>query len=262
MYQHHIESIEKMKAYFAHTPGLIALVLGGSVAKENERPDSDLDALVILTDEAYAEKAAQGKTAETVTGYCTYEGGYFDIKYMTKDYIKAAALRGSEPTRNSFVKARVLFSSDPEIDQLVPRIGVFQTQEREDKMLSFLANCQLNHNYFIRACKAEHYLRVRAVSEILYSVYRMILQENEILFPCNRRLEETVLAAPRKPEDIVALGRKAAATLADEDLEAFINAYFDWTTWQFPTEHSVILARYVEDFEQWWYQPRPLVGEW
>ena len=28
MYQHHIESIEKMKAYFADTPGIIALVLG------------------------------------------------------------------------------------------------------------------------------------------------------------------------------------------------------------------------------------------
>ncbi len=262
MYQHHIESIEKLKAYFAGTPGIIALVLGGSVAKGNERPDSDLDALVILTDEAYAERAAQGKTAETVTGHCTYEGGYFDIKYMTKDYIKTAALRGSEPTRNSFVKARVLFSSDPEIDELVPKIGVFQTQEREDKMLSFLGTYWLNHNYFVRACKAEHYLRLRAVSEILYSVYRMILQENEILFPCNRRLEETVQAAPRKPERIVELGRKAADTLADEDLEAFAKAYFDWTTWQFPTEHSVILARYVEDFEQWWYQPRPLVGEW
>ena len=49
MYQHHLDSIEKMKEYFRPTEGIIALVLGGSVAKGNERPDSDLDALVILT---------------------------------------------------------------------------------------------------------------------------------------------------------------------------------------------------------------------
>ena len=45
---------------------MIALVLGGSVAKGNERPDSDLDALVILTPEAYEKKAESGKTAECV----------------------------------------------------------------------------------------------------------------------------------------------------------------------------------------------------
>ena len=42
MYQHHLDSIEKMKEYFRPTEGIIALVLGGSVAKGNERPDSDL----------------------------------------------------------------------------------------------------------------------------------------------------------------------------------------------------------------------------
>ena len=59
MYQHHLDSIEKMKEYFRPTEGIIALVLGGSVAKGNERPDSDLDALVILTPEAYDKKLAE-----------------------------------------------------------------------------------------------------------------------------------------------------------------------------------------------------------
>ena len=196
MYQHHLDSIEKMKEYFRPTEGIIALVLGGSVAKGNERPDSDLDALVILTPEAYAKKLAEGRTAECVFGHCTYEGGYFDVKYMTKDYIQAAAQHGSEPTRNSFVGARVLFSSDPEVAEILPKIGVFPLWEREDKMLSFYGNYRLNCGYFLKGCKAEGYLRLLSVGQVVYSVYRMILQENEMLFPCNRRLEETVEAAP------------------------------------------------------------------
>lgn len=166
-----------------------------------------MDALVILTPEAYAKKLAEGRTAECVFGHCTYEGGYFDVKYMTKDYIQAAAQHGSEPTRNSFVGARVLFSSDPEVAEILPKIGVFPLWEREDKMLSFYGNYRLNCGYFLKGCKAEGYLRLLSVGQVVYSVYRMILQENEMLFPCNRRLEETVEAAPRKPEGIVELGR-------------------------------------------------------
>ena len=53
MYQHHIESIENLIQYFTGKKEVIALIFGGSVAKGCERPDSDLDAMVVLTEEAY-----------------------------------------------------------------------------------------------------------------------------------------------------------------------------------------------------------------
>ena len=261
MHQHHIDSIEKMKQYYYGKEGVIALVLGGSVAKGNERPDSDLDGMIIVTDEEYEKRKAMGKTAEVITGECTYEGGYFDMKYMTKDYIKKAAYGASEPTRNSFIKARVLFSSDPEIDELVPKIGVFQVQERDDKMLSFYGDYLLNHNYFIRSLNVQGYMRVHAVGEILYAIYRMILQENEILFPCNRRLEEMVEKAVNKPENILELGRIVMEKMDNESIENFAKAYLNWTKYPLLARHEAH-SRYVTDYEQWWYTPRPLVNEW
>ena len=156
--------------------------------------------------------------------------------------------------------ARVLFSSDPEVAEILPKIGVFPLWEREDKMLSFYGNYRLNSGYFLKGCKAEGYLRLLSVGQVVYSVYRMILQENEMLFPCNRRLEETVEAAPRKPEGIVELGQRAVATQRDEDVDAFSQAYFQWTTWHFPEDPSLPQARYTQDFEQWWYRP-PAAGQ-
>lgn len=262
MFQHHIDSIEKMKEFFLGKSGVIALVLGGSVAKGNERPDSDLDGLVILTEEEFARRKAIGNTSESIHGYCTYPDGYFDVKYMTKDFIRAAAERGSEPTRNSFIGAKVLFSFDPEISDIISRIGVFQEQEREDKMLSFYGNYMLNHMYFLKVCKAEGYMRLHAVDEIVYSIYRMILQENMVLFPCNRRLEETVASVPEKPDNIIKLGRAAVEKQDDVSVDTFANAYFSWSKWPVPKDMSIPYARYVSDFEQWWYSPRPLVNEW
>ena len=46
----------------------IALILIGSVAKGTERADSDLDGVVILSEEEYAEKEKNNTTTETING--------------------------------------------------------------------------------------------------------------------------------------------------------------------------------------------------
>ena len=69
MYRHHEESLENLKQYFSDREEVIALIFGGSVAKGCERPDSDLDAMVVVTDAAYALLAQHNRTAETIEGH-------------------------------------------------------------------------------------------------------------------------------------------------------------------------------------------------
>ena len=54
MYQHHIDSIERLKEYYRAWEGVIAIVLDGSVVKGNARPDSDIDAIVVVTEKKFA----------------------------------------------------------------------------------------------------------------------------------------------------------------------------------------------------------------
>lgn len=251
-----------MVDYFKDREEVIALIFGGSVAKGMERPDSDLDAMVIVTQDHYEERKKKGMLSETIMGMCTYEGGYFDIKYLTKEYLQSAALRGSEPTRNAFLCAKVLLSRDEEIEEIVNAIPVFQEKEMEDKQLSFYSAFMLNYMYFWKMCKPEGYMKAHVIAEIIYTVYRMILQENKILFPSNRRLEETIESVPKKPENIIAIGQRFALSGADEDCGAFVNAFQAWSSYQAPKDLSVILTRYQEDYETWWLKPRPLVNEW
>lgn len=262
MYQHHEESLKIMEKMFREREGVIALVFGGSVAKGMERPDSDLDGMVIVTDACYEELAKENRLAEVIPGHCTYEGGYFDVKYMTKEYLRQAAEKGSEPTRNSFVKSRVLFTQDPEIEELVAAIPVFQEKEREEKMRSFYCDMQLNYGYFWLGCRPEGYMKIRVASEIVYCIYRLILQENRVLFPCNRRLEETVEGVEKKPEGIVELCREFCDTLDEQVLKEIMERYHKWTSWAYPTDPSIFCSQYAADFEQWWIYPRPLIAEW
>lgn len=261
MYPHHQESLQRMQAYF-EKQDVIALIFGGSVAKGTERPDSDLDAMVVVSDEIYRDKQAEHRTAETIGGLCTYEGGYFDVKYMTKDFLLDAAERGSEPARNAFLKARVLFTRDPEIPGILARIPVFQTHEKEEKLLSFYADYWLNHFYFLKSCRVEGYMRLHAVGEIVYSLYRILLQEHEVLFACNRRLEEQVASLGPACAEAARLGRVATATQTDEDVEAFVAAFHRASAYVPPNDTAAILSAYTRDFEQWWRSPRPNVNEW
>jgi len=130
MLKHHKESLQIMKEYFQKDSNVIALILGGSIAKGEARPDSDLDAMVIITDEVYAKRKSQGRLAECIDGLCTYPEGYFDVKYFNKAYLKAAAKQGSDPTRNSFVKSKVIFSSDDEIEKIIEQIQVYPKQKK------------------------------------------------------------------------------------------------------------------------------------
>ena len=262
-YPHHREAVKELISIFREKEGVIALVFGGSVAKHMEREDSDIDAMVIVTEEFYERKRKVNCIAECISmGDCAYPGGYFDVKYMTKDYIRDAAEKGSEPTRNSFIGSHVLFSADEEVTELVRRIPVFQKQEFEEKMLSFFSNLQLNYNYFWKACRPEGYMKLKVASEIVYSLYRMVLQENGILFPCNRRLEQFVKLAPDQPEHLVEYCEEFCRTLEDDPLDKALEAWKAWTHYQYPTDSAVCQSRYCDDFEQWWRVPRPLVSEW
>ncbi len=262
MYKHHEESLENLKNYFSGKEEVIALIFGGSVAKGCERPDSDLDAMAVITEEAYALRQKSNTTVETIEGYCTYEGGYFDVKYMTKKFLMDAAEKGSEPARNAFLSARVLFSRDPEIAEIVSRIPVFQEQEKEDKMLSFYADFSLNYHYFLKSCPVDGYMKLHAVGEVIYSAYRMILQEHGILFPSNRRLEEFVEKISEENAVLTSLGRKAARSQEMADIDAFANCFLEMLTWERPADYGNVLSRYTADFEQWWRTPRPNINEW
>ena len=141
--------------------------------------------MVVVTDKDYALRVKNHTTVETIHGYCTYEGGYFDVKYMTKEFLADAAEKGSEPTRNAFLKA-----------------------------------------YFLQGCPVDGYMKLHAVGEVIYSIYRMVLQENEILFPCNRRLEDFVARISAQTDRLVSLGKVAARSQDIEDVKAFVDSSF------------------------------------
>ena len=72
MFKHHEESIQNLIAYFSDDQSVLAIILGGSVAKGIERADSDIDAAVVVTDQYYTELVKESRLSEDIFGHCTY----------------------------------------------------------------------------------------------------------------------------------------------------------------------------------------------
>ena len=264
MLEHHRRSIDKLIEYFKDTDGLIAIILGGSVMKGNARPDSDIDAMIVVTEEKYAEQRAKNRLAEVITGHCTYPGGYFDIKYKTKDILQQCAERASEPTRNAYVHAKVALTRDPEITELVNRIAAYPERERADKIRCFNADLALNRGYFLQCVPQENtYMRAHLAQEIVYSVYRLILAENRVLFPCNRRLEEAVTACKHRPENILVLGAAFLQNICTKTCDAFVDTFLAQTDLPLTFDVSENCSQYVRFYEDWWKEKNaPFPNEW
>ncbi len=262
MYKHHQESIQNLITYFAEKPGIIAIVFGGSVAKGLEREDSDIDAMIIVTDEKFRELESENRLAECIEGYCTYPEGYFDIKYSTLTYLRTLAKRGSEPARNAYLCAKCLWTTEPEVTELVAKIPVFQKQEKENKMLSFYGALTLNRGYFWDSSKENSYLRHKTAADIVLFSLRMLLEENEVLFPCHKSLLQTVERLENKPEGLLEKVNVFLSTMTDESKEDFVTAVLNHLSYTPPEDFAEVLTRYVDDNELWWYKDRPVIAEW
>jgi len=262
MHPHHQASIHNLIALFRDEPGILAIILGGSVAKGLARADSDIDAILVVTEEKHAALSAANRLSECVWGHCTYEGGYFDLKYTTLPYLYALAARGSEPSRNAFASAVRLHGGDEALDRLLAAIPVFQRNEKDEKMLSFYSALDLNAGYFWGASVNNPYLRVRAASDIVLFGLRLLLQHSEVLFPCHKALLDTVAALASKPAGIVDKAEAFLTYLTDDAKNEFVNAILDFIDYVPPADYTVPLTRFIDDNELWWYKQRPVIAEW
>lgn len=264
MYPHHEEAICNLKTMLEKDPGVIGAVLGGSIAKGLERPDSDVDAIVVVTPEKYRRLQEERRTSECIFEGCNYPNGYYDLKYYRKDHLQAAADHGSEPTRYAYTNSRCIFAKDSDLPELVKRIPVFQKAEKEEKMLSFYAALRLYGGYFWKSSRDNLYLRVRSAASVVLFGMRLLLEDAEVLFPCQKNLMIAVSALPpeRRPADIVQRSESLLRTLDDAEEKAFIASILECIRWNPPQDYTEVCSRFIRDHEEWWYETRPFIEEW
>ena len=171
MYPHHTQSIQNVTEYFQRDPEVVALLLAGSIAHGFETPTSDVDILIVVSDEDHERRVACNQVHFFNMDLCTYEGGYVDGKYLSLNFIEQVKQKGSEPARFAFDGSQVLFSRVDGLAEAIRQVAQYPSAEKTERIKRFYAQFEAWHWYSQESLRLQNlYLLGTSVSKfILFS---------------------------------------------------------------------------------------------
>ncbi len=231
-HDHHQRTIIRLADAYRDDPRFLALVIGGSVAKGYARADSDVDFLIVATDDEFEKRKAARDLFINRRDLCDYEGGYVDGKIINLSFLEAVSEKGNEPSRAAFEGAFAAYSHIPHLDALLKRIPVYPKQGHDERIKAFYCMAFINHWLIHEAQRHDNrYTLMRAATQLALFSSRLILAYNRKLFPYHKWLLRALEAVEEKPDNLMAQldallkqpGSQTASTLFEN-----IQQFHDW----------------------------------
>jgi predicted nucleotidyltransferase len=242
MYSHHLQTIQNVTEYFQHDPGVLALLLGGSIAHGFETPTSDVDVLILVSDAEYKKRLEENRVHFFNRDLCTYEGGYVDGKYLGLGFIEQVRKGGSEPARFAFAGSRVLFSRVEGLAEEICRIAEYPAAEKAERIKRFYAQFEAWHWYCQESIRLKNdYLLGTSVSKFVLFSGRLILAHNELLYPYHKWFLRVLEEAKEKPGGLLDSIHELNSSPTLENIETLyekVKAFRPWIEGEFswPTQ--------------------------
>lgn len=229
---HHRRAIDRLVDEYRDDTRFDALIIGGSVAKGFARPDSDVDFLIVATDDEFEQRRKQHDLFINRTDLCDYDGGFVDGKIINHAYLEELADKGNEPSRAAFQGAFAAYSHLAGLDALLQTIPVYPEHDRERRIKAFYSMAFIQHWLIHESFRHDNrYTIARAASQLALFSGRLILAYNRTLFPYHKWLTRTLESVEHKPVDLLS------------DIDALLERP--------SAENANALFQSVKDFQDW-----------
>ena len=260
MREHHQKAIEKLTKNFEKKEQYLAILVVGSIAKGEEREDSDIDIILIVTDEEFEKRKQGNQFLYYSTRGCKYPNGYIDGKIINLQFLKDVAERGSEPARDAFRNAKIGFSRIPNLEALLKKITTYPKQEQKQKIQSFYAQFEVA-KWFVEEAerRKDKYLLTHAVADMILYSGRLILAHNEIIYPYHKLLMNALRKAPDKPENLLELMDKLLEEPNSKNALVLYDTIMNFRKWNEANELWPI--RFMLDTEWAWIDGKTYIGD-
>lgn len=229
MLAHHEQAITRIADAYRNEPGVLAAIVGGSVAKGWAIEGSDVDYMLVLEQTAL-DQARQNEQLMTYrTDLTDYQGGYADGKLISLHFLEQVAEKGSEPARSAFLGGMVLFDHSARIPDLISRILVYPEAGVEERIRRFHSQLMIWRWFVGEAAKRQDpYLMARAAAEMSLFSMRVVLAVNRRLYPFHKWVGRMVEECQDKPDDFIGLVQHLSAHPSVESAQAVVDALHAW----------------------------------
>lgn len=242
MLSHHTQSIQNVTDYFQRDPEVLALLLGGSIAHGFETATSDVDIMIIVSEEDHKRRLETNQIHFFNRDLCTYEGGYVDGKYTSMSFIEQVCAKGSEPARFAFAGSRILFSKIAGLDETLQQVAQYPVTEKAERIKRFYAQFEAWHWYCQESLRLKNeYLLETSISKFILFSGRLILAHNELLYPYHKWFLRVLEGAKDKPAGFLESIHQLTIMHISENIEALyekVKAFQPWIEGEFswPTQ--------------------------
>lgn len=260
MEKHHQESINKFLKVYKEDTSILATLLGGSIAHGFSKSDADIDVMLIVDSEEFQKRKSANKLAFALWDICTYENGYIDCKVIDIEFLNKVSRYGSDPARYAFKDSQILFSRIESLRDLLARITVFPEEKTDERRKRFASQILAWKWYYgVGAKKKNKYLLFLSIQKLVLFACRIVLNDNQQLYPYHKWMIEEVKLSERKPENFLSSINELLENHSGEKVNEFCKEIFDYIGFD---EQSVDWANYfLHDNEQNWIEHEPPIDD-
>ena len=253
MLEHHKNTIENLIHHFKDDERFPAMIIAGSVAKGRQEENSDVDFMLVATDQEFDQRQKNVRLHVTADQLCEAPT-YTDGKVINLQFLRDVADHGSEPARAAFGDAFIGYSRIPEIEDILKRIPVYQIHEQKEKMISFYSQVIVHHWYIGEAEKrSDAYLIQRSAVDLVLFAGRLILAHNQMLYPYHKWFMRQLHHAPDKPDTFLKLARTLLDHPCKKNADLLTECVLNFNDWPKPPHgNDGVCARFLEDSEWNW----------
>jgi len=260
MYKHHEETIHNITEKLKKRDDVLAVMVSGSIAHGFETENSDVDLLILISDEDYRKRAKNRRLQYYEKESCTYEAGYIDGKYVCLDFMKQVAERGSEPARFAFEGCIVTYSKVDGLEELLRQIVRYPVEKKGENIKRFYAQFEAWKWYCEEALKHQNcYLLTHSAANFVLFAGRLILAHNEVLYPYHKWFMRVLSGAREKPSNLMEYIDSLLKQPSRENVLRLYHSVKEFRQWEKDGEDWPIL--FMEDSEWNWMNGNPPVSD-
>ena len=258
---HHRRAIDRLVDTYQEDSNFLGLIVGGSVAKGFARDDSDVDFMIIATDEDFERRLEARNLFINRTDFCDYEGGFVDGKIINLAFLSDVAEKGNEPSRAAFEGAFLAYSHVPDLESLLQRIPVYPEAGHEERVRAFYSMAFIQHWLFHEAERhGNRYTLARAASQLALFCGRLILAHNRRLFPYHKWLPRTLESVDDKPDDFMEYFNSLLAEPSGNHATALFERVRDFNDWGVSDLEAY--TWFMTDVEWSWMSDKTPIEDW
>jgi predicted nucleotidyltransferase len=257
---HHRATIERATDRLRARDDVLAVLVGGSIAHGFATASSDVDLLIVVSDDEWRRRLAAGAVTELDLESATYEGGYVDGKYTSVAFIREVAAHGSEQARFAFDGVTVAFSRIDGLEDELRAAARYPIEGREDRIRAFHAQLEYWRWMFAEGDRSGNaYAKGLAAPNVVLFAGRLVLAHDAELYPGYKWLLRVLRDAPEQPPGLMEAVDAVVAAPDGEAIDTLFGLVTGWRDWGVADQHWG--TKFMLDTELAWLDGRPPVAD-